>query len=133
LKFFSKVTNNRLVKKITKKNVFITGTYIIGTNLITNNIGIDRFTKFLIKGGALVKEKINIINVLQNSTKFVYHNYSYICSTYPVIKWVVFNLIHDKLSTINIFNLVINLIKPPFIVKSIVVPKKLRKKIKKIF
>lgn len=80
-----------------------------------------------------MKEKINIKNIVQNANIFIYQNYYYICDTHPAVKWAVLDLIEKKLSAVNIFRTIIDLIKPPFIVKSTRVPKKLRKKTKNLF
>lgn len=40
-------------------------------------------------------------------------------------------MVENKLNTIYVFNVVADLIKPPFVVKSTLIPKKLRKKTKK--
>ena len=39
-------------------------------------------------------------------------------------------MVENKLNFLYIFNIVLNLIKPPFVVKSVLIPKKLRKKTK---
>ncbi len=49
---------------------------------------------------------------------------------YPHVKWIVDDLIQKKTNFSYVFNITSNLIKPPFVVKSVLIPKKLRKKTK---
>ena len=60
----------------------------------------------------------------------MYTKISFLCDSYPNVRWIIEDLLQKKLTFLYIFNVVINLIKPPFVVKSIIIPKKLRKKTK---
>jgi hypothetical protein len=126
LKFFYKNKNINIKGKFFKK---FTTTSMNYSNSTDNNV--KYFTKFIIKGGSLIKEKKSITTIMKNFNFFLYYNYDYIYSNYPILESVVVNLVLKKLNFIDLFNKIITLIKPPFIVTSLAVPKKLRRKIKK--
>lgn len=123
MKFFYKLIDACLQKKSPKK---------VNKSLrfIRSNCELNNFLKFLTKNGALVKEKNTMALLLENLNYFLYSNTEFIYESYPNVRWVLEDLIQKKLTYIHIFNIVINLIKPPFVVKSILIPKKLRRKTK---
>lgn len=88
------------------------------------------FPKFFLKDGLLVKSKLIFSNVIRNFTNFIYLNNNFVYDNYPNIKWIVEDLIDKKRNFNYIFEITTNLIKPPFVVKSVLIPKKLRKKTK---
>jgi len=90
----------------------------------------NTFNKFLIKDGFFTKNQLILSNVFKNINYFLYNNKDFIYRNYQHIKWVLDDVLDKKLSYIYIFNIIINLIKPPFVVKSLAIPKKLRKKTK---
>lgn len=106
---------------------FRSGTFFLNS-CENNNIKI--FTKFLVQDGLLLKEKVNIATIFTNFHYFFINEAEFISRNYPSIKSVLENLIDQKWNYLHLFEIVINLIKPPFIIKSILVPKKLRKKTK---
>ncbi len=99
-------------------------------NLSYSKTSLVHFTKFLIKDGFYTKGRFTLTDVLKNINYFIYNNISYISTTYPTIKWIVDDLLDKRLSSIYMFEIITNLIKPPFVVKSVAIPKKLRKKTK---
>ena len=99
-------------------------------NIVDIDLSISSFSKFLINNGTLIKTKINLSDVFKNINYFIYYNSNYINSNYPEQKWIVDDIITKKLNYVYVFNIVTNLIKPPFVVKSMLIPKKLRKKTK---
>ena len=111
---------------------------IIDTNILLGssfgcedlNLPIRNFNLFLIKDGFLIKNKLILSNIFKNLNYFLYYNQHYIYNNYPEQKWIVEDMISKKLNYIYIFNIVTNLIKPPFVIKSMLIPKKLRKKTK---
>jgi hypothetical protein len=127
LKFFFKNRTIFITKKNTKKHIFICGLHYANTG----NIRLKHFTKFILNNGALIKGKKLISNILLNFNLFFYNNYNYVFDMYPTIKWLIIDLVEKKLDSSYVFDKIIDLIKPPFIVTSLKVPKKLRKKIKK--
>lgn len=99
-------------------------------SIVDIDLSINSFSKFLINSGTLIKTKINLSNIFKNINYFIYYNNSYINNNYPEQKWIVDDIITKKLNYFYVFNIVTNLIKPPFVVKSMLIPKKLRKKTK---
>ena len=99
---------------------------------ISNNgcIHIHKFNKFLIKDGLLLKSKFTLADVFKNFNFFLYQNTDFIFNSYPTQKWIVSDMVDKKLSYLYAFDIVTNLIKPPFVIKSMLIPKKLRKKTK---
>jgi hypothetical protein len=93
--------------------------------------GIFDFSKFFLKNGSLLKSRILLSNVLSNFNNFIYFNNFYILNKHPNSSWIVNNILEKKHNFSQVFGLITNLVKPPFVVKSILVPKKLRKKTKK--
>jgi len=91
---------------------------------------LHNFSRFLAKSGGLVKEKYNLSLLLTNINYLIYTKTSFLYDSYPNIRWIIEDLIQKKLTYLHIFSIVINLIKPPFVIKSIIIPKKLRKKTK---
>ena len=79
---------------------------------------------------SFTKNKIVLSQVYKNINFFIYNNPHFINSNYSNLKWVLDDIIDKKLSYVYVFNLVVNLIKPPFVVKSVIIPKKLRKRTK---
>lgn len=95
-----------------------------------NSNELSSFSRFLTKNGNLIKEKHNLSLLLTNINYLMYTKISFLCDSYPNVRWIIEDLLQKKLTFLYIFNVVINLIKPPFVVKSIIIPKKLRKKTK---
>jgi hypothetical protein len=89
------------------------------------------FSKFFLKNGKLIKTRLLLSFVLLNFNHFIYNNFNYIAENSPQIKWVISDIFEKRLNFLYIFDLVINLIKPPFVIKSVAIPKKLKKKTKK--
>jgi len=129
LKFFSKIGNSTLIKKkaLVKNQKINNKKYLEFTK--SNNI--KSFSKFIIQNGCSVKEQSSLKTIFKNFNYLFYYNYDYLYNNYPQIKWVIVNLLVKKLNSTHIFDSIIELIKPPFIVTSITVPKKLKKKLKK--
>ena len=94
----------------------------------TNNF--DLFSRFLIKDGFFIKNKLVLSDVYKNINYFLYNNSKFIKTNYPSLIWMLDDIIDKKLNYVYLFDVVSNLIKPPFIVKSISIPKKLRKRTK---
>ena len=93
-------------------------------------INITNFSNFITNNGLLLKNKVSLGYIIKNLIQYIYLNQKHICLNYPNIKWVIDDVFEKKLNYIYIFDLIINLIKPPFIIKSVLIPKKLRKKTK---
>ena len=91
---------------------------------------ISTFRNFFKQNGLDVKSRIYLSNVIKNFNFFLYYNSDYIGTNYPNVRWVLEDTLNKKLNYVHVFNLVTNLIKPPFVVKSVLIPKKLRKKVK---
>lgn len=114
IKFFKKIQQN-------------TRTQI---NIVTNN-NLVEFSKFFLKNGNLIKTRLLLSFVLLNFNSFIQNNFNYITENSPQIKWVISDIFEKKLNFLYTFDLVVNLIKPPFVIKSVAIPKKLKKKTKK--
>lgn len=118
-----------------KTNIFFTknqnGKYF-NTNLIkeTNPTNLSKFIVFLTKKGLHTKEKKTFKSIFKNFNFFFNSNVSYLYANYPNVKWILEDMFENKHNVIYLFNIILNLIKPPFVVKSTLIPKKLRKKTK---
>ena len=130
MKFFSKPKKVNFLKKtltLYKITHYLTG----GSQPDYYTVGeLHNFSRFLAKSGGLVKEKYNLSSLLTNINYLIYTKTSFLYDSYPNIRWIIEDLIQKKLTYLHIFSIVINLIKPPFVIKSIIIPKKLRKKTK---
>lgn len=122
LKLYNTKTKTKVITTFNKK-----AAYLIQYNSTTNP---TTFSKFLIKDGFLLKNRLVLSNVYKNINYFLYNNLKFIKINYPSLSWILDDIIDKKLNYVYLFDVVSNLIKPPFIVKSVVIPKKLRKKTK---
>ena len=111
------------IHKITFKNKL----YVVSK---PNNNPLVQFSKFLFKDGFFTKGKYTLTGVLKNVNFFLYNNANYITTNHPSVKWIVDDFLDKRLSCVYMFDIITNLIKPPFVVKSVSIPKKLRKKTK---
>lgn len=118
--FFKKVG---VFKKIEKKDLIQ-----LDFNLLTN---FSSFSRFLLKNGSLIKTRLLLSFILSKFNNFIYFNSNYIFTNYNLMGWVVDDILEKRLNSVYTFDLVTSLIKPPFVIKSIIIPKKLRKKTKK--
>ena len=131
MKFFQKKNYTT-----TKKNNFFFNTDFVKKNLNTNKYNkhlpsqICTFNKFLIKNGFFTKNKLILSDVFKNINYFILNNKEFITNGYQSVKWILDDVFSKKLSYIFVFDIITNLIKPPFVVKSLIIPKKLRKKTK---
>ncbi len=91
---------------------------------------ISLFGNFFSSRGLLTKNKLIISNVIKNINYSIYYNSLFFFENYPQIKWIVDDILYKKANFTHIFNITSNLIKPPFVIKSVLIPKKLRKKTK---
>ena len=126
MKFF--FTKNK--KKILyKKNIqtLKTGFFIENFN---QKLQIFEFSKFFSKRGSLLKNKVIVTKVIKNINYNIFYNNLFLSENYPHIKWIVDDIIQKKINFNYIFDITTSLIKPPFVIKSVLVPKKLRKKTK---
>lgn len=96
-----------------------------------NDHSISDFSNFFLKNGLLLKSKIIFSSVLLNFNNFFFKNNNYIFENYPNSKWILSDIAEKRYNFSYIFSLVTNLVKPPFVIKSVLIPKKLRKKTKK--
>lgn len=127
MKFFFKICckHKRIPKTVLKRpNLFLK----TKGNFTINNV--DAFSRFFFKKGYLIKYKNVFSTVLKNLNFFFYQKNDFFLKTYPNISWILNNFLEKNLNYTHIFNMTTNLIKPPFIIKSILVPKKLKKKTK---
>ena len=129
LKFFFKKKKHNFLKTQDNNKTTIQKDRAVGF-IQSNTPSLNNFVRFLSTSGGLIKRRVDLISIIKNLNFFLYNNTRYIYEIYPDMKGVVEDLIQKKLSYIYIFNLVMNLVKPPFIVKSVLIPKKLRKRTK---
>jgi hypothetical protein len=129
LKFFfkNKNTNNNIKSAFFKKNHFLIKIY---NNKQSFSLRKDNFSNFFLKNGSLTKSRLVLGNLFKNLNNFIYLNKSSILDNHQQIKSILNNFIEKKQNGLLIFDLITNLIKPPFVVKSVLIPKKLRKKTK---
>lgn len=123
MKFFYKNQEKTLYNKVNNKKKVLR-LYESSTE------NVPEFIKFICKDGLLTKGRSSFLQLNKNLNWFFYQNCNFIFDNYPNIKWIVDDLVTNNLNYISIFNITTNLIKPPFVIKSVAVPKKLRKKTK---
>lgn len=90
----------------------------------------DKFSNFFFKDGSLIKSRLLLGNLFKNLNNFLFFNKTSVLDNYQQIKSILNNIIEKKQNSLIVFDLITNLIKPPFVVKSVLIPKKLRKKTK---
>lgn len=118
------------------KKVYLTSNISIRKNIWKKNkIDIDstksdfiQFTKHFFKNGSLLKYKLYLSNVSQRFQYFLYKDFFTFLKDYPHMQGIMENFFEKNLNFLEIFQLTTNLIKPPFIMKSVNIPKKLKKK-----
>ena len=127
--FFCNLDKNKKQLKTKTSLVLLASKYSFVNN---DNIQtqINDFNKFLINNGLLTKSKLILADVFRNFNFFLYQNTDFIFKNYPTQKWIVEDMVYKKLNYLYAFDIVTNLIKPPFVIKSMLIPKKLRKKTK---
>lgn len=91
---------------------------------------INSFIKFLVRKGLATREKCNMIILLENLNYFLYTNAKYISDCHGTSLPIVEDLTLKRLNYFKVFNHTMDMIKPPFVIKSIAVSKKLRKRTK---
>jgi hypothetical protein len=129
LKFFfkNKNTNSNIKPTFFKKNHFLVKIYNNKQGFFLKK---DNFSNFFLKNGSLIKSRLVLGNLFKNLNNFLYLNKLSMLDNQQQTKSILNNLIEKKQNSLLIFDLITNLIKPPFIVKSVLIPKKLRKKTK---
>ena len=123
MKFFLKRV---LVKEKLNFRKYVWKKNILGVDNTQSDLII--FTKHFFKNGCLTKYKLHVANVLQRFHYFLYNESSTFIKDYPHMLGIMENFFFKNLNFLEIFQLTINLIKPPFVIKSISIPKSLRKK-----
>lgn len=91
---------------------------------------ISLFSKFLTTHGFFIKNKTMLVDIVRNCNYFFYNNCDFIFEHYPTIKWILEDFFLKKTDYTYIFNIFINLIKPPFVITTMLIPKKLKRKTK---
>lgn len=74
-----------------------------------------------------------LADIVKNCNYFFYTNYGFIFENYPTIKWILEDFFLKKKDYTYIFDIFINLIKPPFVITTMLIPKKLKRKTKQKF
>ncbi len=100
------------------------------TGIFKYNTSITSFSRFLIKDGFFTKSRVMLSSTFKNINYFLYNNLSFISVNHPNIKWVLDDIVDKRLTFMYVFDIITNLIKPPFVIKSIAVPKKIKKRTK---
>ena len=96
----------------------------------TLNYQLKKFTQHIFGTGSLTQNRLLLCTVIQNFNFFILSNYGFIKLHYPHVAGVMDEIVLRKLTFVDIFNTTLNLIKPPFVIKSVLIPKKFRKKTK---
>jgi hypothetical protein len=126
LKFFlfknkSVLCNNTIRNSIEKNS-------LLNSKLQINIL--ENFNGILIKCGYSTKYKLILIKILIKINFFFINNKDFLYLNYDNVRWIFDNIFEKKLSYQIIFNDLVGLLKPPFVVKSLLVSKKLKKKLK---
>jgi hypothetical protein len=88
------------------------------------------FNGFLCKSGESIKHKIILLGIFSKINFFIYKNIQFLYKNYLDSHWIFDNIYDKKLNFQKLFDNLIILLKPPFIIKSLLVSKKLKKKLK---
>lgn len=88
------------------------------------------FSKFFLKNGLLIKGRSMLSNIFLNINYLLYNSDILNNSSFNQTKWLLSDILDKKLNALHVYKSIVDLIKPPFVVKSELVPKKLRKKSK---
>ena len=131
--FFKKINKTNILKINNQLGIFITNNSTFNLNGVVHvykNEEISDFVRFFSKSGLLIKDKNLFCGVIKNLNYFFYQNCNFLYDSYPNVKWILEDMLINKLNYSHLFCIVTNLIKPPFVIKSVVIPKKLRKKTK---
>lgn len=91
---------------------------------------ITLFSNFFSPKGLLLKNRLLVSKIISNINYTLYYNNLFLSENYSHTKWIVDDIIQKKTNFSYLFSITSNLIKPPFVVKSVLIPKKLRKKTK---
>jgi len=89
------------------------------------------FSGFIFKKGLSLRYKTFIYKIFSKINTFLYFNRDFVYFNYPQIHWILDEIFEKKLNSQCIFKDLVNLLKPPFVVKTVLVSKKLKKKLKK--
>ncbi len=101
-----------------------------------NIVGINQiqlFSKSIGDDGLLLKTKLTIATVIKNFNYFLYINNSFFLTQYPLLNNLFDEIFLKQKNYLYIFDLIMYLVKPPFIVRSFTIPKKFKKKFKQKF
>ena len=88
------------------------------------------FTNFFLKKGFSKKVKVTFYKIFSKINLFFYKNQEYISKNYSHTVWILENFFFKKLNYQNLFSPLVDLIKSPFLIKSILISKKIKKKTK---
>ena len=128
MKFFSRFNSKNFKKIQTKPHLRkFNGVLYCGLP------NIKKFINFITKNGFLLKYRNLLSLVFKNLDFFLTSRGDFLLENYPKLTHIINNIIYKNINFIQIFNKVIDLIKPPFIIKTVTVPKKIKKKIKQGF
>ena len=89
---------------------------------------IKLFSKFLLKGGCFLKTQIMVSTLIKSFDLFFLNNLDYIYKEYPNLIGIFEEIVYKKRNYLSVFDMTVSLVKPPFVIKSEMVSKKLRKK-----
>ena len=121
---FLKQKTYKASKTLVSKHFFETSTQI---ELFQKS----NFFKFFCKHGLGLKNRLHLNMIAKNLTYFFFFKKNFIFENHQQVAGVLENMLNKKLNFNFFFMTLINLLKSPFIVKSISVAKKLKKRTKK--
>ena len=121
-----------LKKKQTKKLVYFNNSICVDKNkhILQTNTILGDFNGILTKKGLSTMYKNILVKIFLNINVFLFFNKKYLYTNYQNTSWVFDNIFEKKINYQIIFDGLVNLLKPPFIIKSLLVSKKLKKKLK---
>ena len=97
---------------------------------LQKNPSLDGFNGILTKKGLSTMYKSILLKIFFNVNMFLFFNKKYIYTNYQNTSWVFDNIFEKKINYQVLFDDLVGLLKPPFIIKSLLVSKKLKKKLK---
>jgi len=119
------------VKYMDKSPLFFdTELTLLSLTVDDNSDQLKKFVNFFLTCGGALQGKLLLGSLLQNYSFFMVNNSDFINHNYPTITGIVDEFFRNRLNLVDIFNMTIEIIKPPFVIKTTLIPKKLRKKTK---
>ena len=122
MKFFTKNATIQIKKKLNRVQTHQSVDYVCGVQNLT------KFGGFILKSGTATRHKNILSAVLKNLNFFVFFKKDFVFNNYNQIWWLLNSVVEKNKNFTYIFDMVVDLVKPPFVIKSTLLSKKKKKK-----